>query len=396
MKETNILTIRGLQVIIDKELAKLYNMETRVLKQSVKRNIKHFPKECMFQLINGEIDTLVSQSVIPSKQTLGGAFPFVFTEQGVMELNKILKKNIDIDALFSIQKQELVVSDNYSIFNKIRVIRGSSVMFDFDLAYLYGVKAIRLREQVKRNPKRFPPDFMYQLNDEEIDFMVSQNAIPSKQTLGGARPFVFTEQGIASLSSVLNSEKAIEVNITIIRAFVAMRKMLAHNAALFQRVENIETRQLETDKKINEIFTAIEKHDIKPTEGIFYNGQIFDAYLFVVDIIRSARHSIILIDNYIDETVFTILSKRAKDVPVTIYTKKITKQLSLDLKKHNEQYPQVEIVEFSDAHDRFIIIDESEVYHFGASLKDVGKKWFAFSKMDVRAFDMIQKLHKSN
>ncbi|MCK5807481.1 ORF6N domain-containing protein [bacterium] len=352
----------------------------------------------MFQLTTSEIDALVSQFVIPHKGELGGAKPFVFTERGVVELNRTLKKNIDISSLFNKPKQDLVVTESYDILSKISVIRGLSVMFDFDLAQLYGVKAVRLREQVKRNQKRFPPDFMYQLTDEEISLMVSQNAIPSKQTLGGSRPFVFTEQGIASISSVLNSEKAIEVNIAIIRAFVAMRKMLVHNTALFQRVENIETRQLthqiETDKKIDEIFSAIEERGIKPTQGIFYNGQIFDAYLFVMNIIRSARQSIILIDNYIDETVLTMLSKRAKAVLVTVYTKKINKQLSLDIQKYNEQYTQVEIIEFFDAHDRFMIIDESEVYHLGASLKDVGKKWFAFSKMDVRALDMIHKLHK--
>jgi len=247
MKKTNILTIRGLQVIIDNELATLYNITVKRLNEKVKRKIKHFPSTLRFQLTSEEYTVATSadeqqnktllRSQIATSNRHGGRryLPFVFTKQGVEELNKILKKNIDIDALFSRQKQELVVSENYNIFNKIKLIRGSSVMFDFDLAHLYGVKAIRLREQVKRNPKRFPPDFMYQLNDEEIDFMVSQNAIPSKQSLGGARPLVFTEQGIASLSSVLNSEKAIEVNITIIRAFVAMRKMLGKCGLHFRK-----------------------------------------------------------------------------------------------------------------------------------------------------------------
>jgi len=285
---------------------------------------------------------------------------------------------------------------NEEIQNRIYTIRDVQVMLDKDLAIFYGVKPIRLREQVKRNIKRFPSDFMFQLTEEEGDLMVSQNAIPSKQHLGGSLPFVFTEQGVATISAVLTSERAIEVNIRIMRAFVAMRRFIASNAKVFQRLDAVEMRQIEhkaeTDQKFEQIFNAIEKRSIKPKQGIFFDGQIFDAYKFVSDLIRRAKKSIIIIDNYIDDSVLLLLTKRKKSVTVKIFTKTISKQLALDVKKFNEQYPAIEIKEFKYAHDRFIIIDDKEVFHFGASLKDLGKKWFAFSKMDIGAFEMLTRL----
>ena len=291
-------------------------------------------------------------------------------------------------------KNGLVIIDD--IQSRIYTIRDVQVMLDRDLAIFYGVKPIRLREQVKRNIKRFPSDFMFQLTEEEVNFMVSQNAIPSKQHLGGSLPFVFTEQGVATISAVLTSERAIEVNIQIMRAFVAMRRFIASNAEVFQRLDAVEIRQIEhkaeTDQKFEQIFNAIEKRSIKPKQGIFFDGQIFDAYQFVSDLIRTAQNTILIIDNYIDDTVLTHLTKRNNGVKVTILTKTISKQLALDIKKYNEQYPAIEIKEFKDSHDRFIIIDNTTVYHFGASLKDIGKKWFAFSKMDIGAFEMITRL----
>ncbi len=278
------------------------------------------------------------------------------------------------------------------ILSRIYTVRGAQVMLDKDLAVFYDVKPIRLREQVKRNIKRFPPDFMFQLTEDEVEFMVSQNAIPSKQYLGGSLPYVFTEQGVATISAVLTSDRAIEVNIQIMRAFVAMRRFMLSNAQVFQRLDTLELKQIETDHKIDKMLTAIESKDIQPKQGIFFDGQVFDAYLFVSELIRSAKKSIILIDNYIDDTVLTLFSKRKKGVSVMILTQKISKQLELDVKKFNEQYPPVEIKEFAISHDRFLIIDDTTVYHFGASLKDLGKKWFAFSKMDIGAVEMLGRL----
>jgi len=288
--------------------------------------------------------------------------------------------------------KQLVILNGENIKNKIYTIRGLQVMLDRDLAELYGVKAIRLREQVKRNPKRFPIDFMFQLTETEIELMVSQNAIPSKKHLGGSLPFAFTEQGVANLSSVLTNDKAIEVNVQIMRAFVTMRKLISSNAQLFQRLDQTEHKLLEHDSKFEQVFNLIEEKTIKPSKGIFFEGQIFDAYKFVSDLIRTAKMSIVLVDNYVDDSVLTLFSKRNKNVTVKIFTKELSKQLRLDLKKYNSQYPKIQIEEFKKSHDRFLIIDSKEVYHFGASLKDLGKKWFAFSKFDKEAIKIIEKL----
>lgn len=196
------------------------------------------------------------------------------------------------------------------------------------------------------------------------------------------------------LSAILRSEVAVKVSIEIMNAFVEMRKILISNASLFHRLDKIEIKQLEADQKFEEIFKALESDKLHSEKGIFYDGQIFDAYIFVSDIIRNAKTSIILLDNYVDDTVLTLLCKRNNDVTATIYTKNISNQLRLDLQRYNSQYPRIEIEIFSDAHDRFLIIDNVELYHIGASLKDLGKKWFAFSRMDVEVVRMLQILNK--
>lgn len=295
-------------------------------------------------------------------------------------------------------KNNIVVYDSTAIQRKIYTIHDVQVMLDRDLAELYQVKAIRLREQVKRNAKRFPSDFMFKLTEAEVDFMVSQNAIPSKKHLGGYLPYVFTEQGVANLAGVLSSDRAIDLNIQIMRAFVAMRKFIINNAQLFQRIDTVERRQIkhemETSEKFDKVFDELQSKDLEPKQGIFFDGQIFDAHKFVSDLIRKAEKSIILIDNYIDDTVLNLFTKRKKTVAVTILTKRITKELLLDLEKFNAQYPSIEIKEFKDSHDRFIIIDNEDVYHIGASLKDLGKKWFAFSKFEKKALQILDKLNE--
>ncbi len=272
------------------------------------------------------------------------------------------------------------------------MLRDVQVILDKDLASFYEVKPIRLREQVKRNPNRFPPDFVFQLTENEVDSLVSQNAIPSKQSLGGHLPYVFTEQGVAAVAGVLKSEKAAEVSITIARAFVAMRKFLFQNASVFQRLDRIELKQIQTDEKFERIFKALESGQATPDMGIFFDGQVFDAYTFAVNLIKSATQSIVLIDNYIDESVLTLLSKRNIGVSASIYTKEINKALQLDVKKHNAQYPSIEIKTFANSHDRFLIIDHKELYHIGASLKDLGKKWFAFSRMDSLVNELLKRI----
>lgn len=279
----------------------------------------------------------------------------------------------------------------------IRVIRDKQVMLDSDLSALYGVETRRLNEQVKRNIERFPDDFMFQLRKDELDNLMSQNATSS---WGGTRklPYAFTEQGIAMLSSVLKSKTAVKVNIRIMRAFIAMRRFLAGNSQLFQRLETIEYHQLEmkqhqevTDKRIDEVFKRLDAN-VPPMQGIFYDGQVFDAYCFVSDLIRKAKQSIVLIDNYVDDTVLTLLDKRGEGVSATIYTQRISNQFQLDVDRHNAQYSFIEIKHFNKAHDRFLLIDD-EVYHIGASIKDLGKKWFGFTLMrDVTATELTNKI----
>lgn len=254
-------------------------------------------------------------------------------------------------------------------------------MIDRDLAELYGVETKVLNQAVKRNVERFPEGFRFQLTDVEKDELVTNCDRFKSLKYSAANPFAFTEQGVAMLSAVLKSETAVRTSIRIIEAFVVMRNLLISNASVFQRIERIEKKQLKTDEKIDAILDKLGK-DSKPKEGIFFNGQIFDAYAFVADRIKEAKHRIVVIDNYIDDTVLVQLSKRASGVTVDIYDGQISKQLRQDVEKHNKQYPSVTFNKYTKAHDRFLIIDET-VYHIGASLKDLGNKLFAFSRMEV-------------
>ena len=259
----------------------------------------------------------------------------------------------------------------------IRIIRDRQVMLDSDLSKLYGVETRRLNEQVKRNIDRFPDDFMFQLSKDELDDLKSQNATSS---WGGVRklPYAFTEQGIAMLSSVLKSKTAVEVNIRIMRTFV------------YNQLE-MKQHQDMADKRIDEVFKRLDAN-VLPKQGIFYDGQVFDAYRFVSDLIRKAKCSIVLIDNYLDDTVLTLLDKREQGVSATVYTQRISGQLQLDVDRHNVQYPLIEIKRFNKAHDRFLFIDD-EVYHIGASIKDLGRKWFGFTLMrDITAKELINKI----
>ena len=316
--------------------------------------------------------------------------------------------------------KENQISAFQPLVNRIFIIRDQKVMLDSDLAEIYGVETRRLNEQVKRNIDRFSELFMFQLTNEEYEnlkfqigtsnedeFLKSQNATLEKSGLRSQNatlednrgkhrkflPYVFTEHGAIMLASVLKSETAVQASIRIVKAFVEMRKYISANSQLFFRMETLEQKVLRTEEKVDLVYKALEDNSIKPKQGIFFDGQVFDAYTFVSDLVRSAKISIVLIDNYIDDSVLTLLTKRKKGVSATIYTNKISNQLLLDVKKHNAQYAPVELKELKNAHDRFMIIDQSELYHFGASLKDLGKKWFAFSNMETGAIEMLGKLN---
>jgi phage regulator Rha-like protein len=288
---------------------------------------------------------------------------------------------------------ELMVGNG--IVGKILTIRGIQVMLDRDLAELYQVETKVLNQTVKRNVERFPKSFMFQLTDDEfldwrsqivISSLRSQSVTLKPDKRGQHRkylPYVFTEQGVAMLSAVLRSETAIKISVQIMKAFVEMRHFVQENTLLLKEINQL---------KFEQVFNALEAGNEPPKQGVFFDGQIFDAYSFVLKLVRKARISIVLIDNYVDDSVLTLLTKRNKGVSAKIYCKRITKQLRLDLEKHNEQYPNVEIILFGAAHDRFLILDEITVYHIGASLKDLGKKWFAFSKIEKDALKVIEQL----
>ncbi|MBA3046342.1 MAG: ORF6N domain-containing protein [Candidatus Thermoplasmatota archaeon] len=278
------------------------------------------------------------------------------------------------------------------IRNRIYSIRSMQVMLDSDMAALYGVGTKVLNQAVKRNKRRFPEEFCFQLTDAEFEILKSQIVTPS---WGGRRtnPYAFSEQGVAMLSAVLKSDIAVDISIKIIKAFIAMRLFIASNAQIFLRLDTLELKQLDTDRKMEQVLNAIESKKIMPKQGIFFEGQVFDAYIFISDLFRRAEKSIVIIDNYLDDSVLIHLTKRKENVKVTFLTRTISKSLAQDVRKFNEQYQPIEIKEFKNAHDRFIIIDNKTVYHFGASLKDLGKKWFAFSKMDIGAGKVLAKLN---
>ena len=284
-----------------------------------------------------------------------------------------------------------LISDSM-IENSIFTLRGIQVVIDKDIATLYGVETKYLNQAVKRNADRFPLSFRFQISEAEFEELVTNCDRFKTLKHSSSRPYAFTEQGVAMLSAVLHSPSAIQISVKIIDAFVRLRHFVTKNADVFRRLDRLEIKQLESDMKINRVMSLMEKQSVMPNQGIFYDGQIFDAYLFVSKLIKGAAKEIVLIDNYIDETVLTLLDKRRSEVSATIYTKAIDRQLRLDLQRHNEQYSPIEIRLFGKAHDRFLIIDDS-VYHVGASLKDLGKKWFAFSLMrDLDPQELIQKI----
>lgn len=274
--------------------------------------------------------------------------------------------------------------------NKIIVLRDTQVILDRDLAVLYKVETAQLNRQVKRNIQRFPEDFMFQLTKEEAESLKCQNGISNSK--GGDRylPYAFTEQGVSMLSGLLRSETAINANILIMRAFVAMRRYLVANAQILHRLDRLDRKQLENEQNFEKVFAKFEENE-PVRQGIFFDGQTYDAYTFVADRIREAKSKIVLIDNYVDDTVLTMLDKRAAGVAATIYTMKISKALQLDIDKHNAQYPAIDVKVFKNSHDRFLIIDNS-IYHFGASIKDLGKKWFAVTLMTEYTADEL--LHR--
>jgi hypothetical protein len=267
------------------------------------------------------------------------------------------------------------------------------------LAMLYQVETGALNRAVKRNETRFPDDFMFQLTKDEYTNLKCQIGISSENEYGGRRtlPYVFTEQGISMLSSVLKSDVAVHVSIGIMRTFVEMRKYMANTSLLYDRMNTMEERQItyqnETNEKFERVFEYIADHE-ESQQKIFYDGQIYDAFSLLVDFISGAEKNIVLVDNYVDVNTLNILAKKKAGVDVTIYTVKKTRLSEKDVETFNQQYPKLEVQYTGVFHDRFLIIDETKAYHIGASLKDAGKKCFAISLLNDEGVitDILQRL----
>ena len=302
--------------------------------------------------------------------------------------NNIVPKNVELDE---------TIYDADKIKNLIYNIRGKQVMLDSDVAMLYHYKTKRINETVQRNKERFPENFCFQLNKIEAEnlnqdnnwsqFATSSRKENNKHRGKAYLPYVFTEQGIAMLSGLLKNDVAVQVSINIMNAFVEMRKFIVNNGPIFSRLTNVEYKLLEHDKKFDEVFNELQKNEEnKFQQQIFYNGQIYDAYSLIVDIIKSAKNKIVIIDNYIDDSILKMLSKKENNVEVVILTSSNTTISKLDVTKFNKQYPTLKVATTNNFHDRFILIDGTDLYHCGASLKDLGKKCFAINKIEDSKF----------
>lgn len=299
--------------------------------------------------------------------------------------------------------EQKLQTDIAKIERMIYVIRDRQVMIDTDLAVLYQVETSALNRAVKRNEKRFPEDFRFRLTQEEYDNLKCQSGISSsgitENGYGGRRtlPFVFTEQGISMLASVLHSDIAVQVSIGIMRAFVEMRRFIANNAVLFERISKVELQQLEyqkkTDEKLEKVFEYISDHE-EASQKVFFDGQIYDAFSLLTNLIKKAERKIVLIDGYVDVGTLNLLTKKKDNVIVTIYTKRRTRLTNDDVESFNAQYPELRVKYTESFHDRFIILDNMVAYHVGASLKDAGKKCFGITLMQDEKIvkDILQRL----
>lgn len=297
-------------------------------------------------------------------------------------------------------KNDITNRGPQSIERVIYTFRGVQVMLDRDLAKMYNVETKVLNQAVKRNSGRFPERFMFQLSKEEFDNwksqivtsnMMSQSEIESFKMAVRRAPYAFTEQGVAQLSAVLKSDTAIEVSIRIMDAYVAMRRFISTNAEMFQRIERLESHQTSTDEKVEHIMKRMD--ELAPAitpEQIFATGCVWDAWDYVSQLVRSAKQRIVLIDNFVDERVLTLLTKRAAGVSTTIHSR-YTQQFKLDLEKHNEQYEPIEFIQIPHkSHDRFLFIDDN-VYLLGTSIKDMGTSLCAITRMETTA-DIVMQL----
>ena len=282
-------------------------------------------------------------------------------------------------------EEELELATIEEIQGMIYTIRGKQVMLDSDVANLYHYETKKINQAVKRNIERFPEGFCFQLTESELENLRSQFVTSSLGTgnYGGRRylPYVFTEQGIAMLAPLLKNKIAVQVSINIMNAFVIMRHFLKENGQVFERLTSVEYRLIEHDKKFDIVFDKLQEKQIE-NQRIFFDGQIYDAYSLIIDIIKKANNKITIIDNYVDDSILEMLSKKKDNVEVVILTSNKSNIKNIDIQKFNKQYPTLKVAKTDKFHDRFIILDEKEMYHLGASIKDLGKKCFGINKIE--------------
>ena len=295
------------------------------------------------------------------------------------------------------EENNLSIQNDFAIADiekLIYTIRGKQVMLDSDVAMLYHYTTKNINKAVKRNIDRFPEDFCFQLTETEFQNLRFQFGTLNKKVNNGEvtrkyLPYVFTEQGISMLSGVLKNEIAVRVSVNIMRAFVEIRKFLMINGQVFERLTNVEYRLQEHDKKFDEVFNQFQlKENVR--QRIFFDGQIWDSYSVIVDIIKRANSKILIIDNYIDDSILKMLAKKKSNTEVVILTSDKSNIDAIDIKKFNMEYPILKVAKTNRFHDRFIVIDNKEMYHLGASVKDLGKKCFAINK--IEDMEIIEKI----
>ncbi|MBO4816349.1 MAG: ORF6N domain-containing protein [Clostridia bacterium] len=286
------------------------------------------------------------------------------------------------------ESSDIVKYEVDNIKDLIYYIRGKQVMLDSDVAMLYHYETKNINKAMKRNIERFPEDFCFQLTEKEVKNLRFQIGTLNKKINNGEvtrkyLPYVYTEQGISMLSGVLKNNTAIKISINIMRAFIEMRKFISTNAQVFERLTSVEYKLLEHDNKFNQVFNELQKNKKEEfKQKIFFKGQIWDSYELIIDIIKKAKEKIVIIDNYLDDTILKMIQKKNKNVEVILLTSQNCSLTKLDIRKFNEQYPVLKIARTNKFHDRFIIIDNKELYHCGASFKDLGKKCFAINKIE--------------
>lgn len=391
--ENIIFEVRGKKVILDRDISILYNIETRILNQKVKRNINKFSKDSFFQLTENEFLNWKSQVVISENDKIGlRKRPYVFTLNGVKTLLTIFKAEKDqqitkiiLEAFESKNSQENINNSLYlrenDIINMIYNIRDKKVILDEDIAKLFQYETKMLNRQVLRNRDRFPENYCFQLTEEEYNNCLRCQFGTLKGRRGEHRkylPYAFTEYGVIMLTSILKSKVAIETSIKITNAFIEMRKIISQDLLEDKYYKNLILQNTEDIKKINETLNNLADIDIK--EKIFYDGEIYDAYSKIKEIISKAKAELIIIDNYADKTFLDII--KDLKINVILITKTKTLLTKLDIKKYSEQYHNLEIIFNDNFHDRFIILDKKTIYHLGSSLNYAGKKIFAINKLE--------------